>query len=77
MKYDVEMGSRAIIYIPSFRNIDSGIQRLIRGDSQTYRQDGDRISLLLFFGCKESRLKMDFKETGYVGVGWIHLTQGQ
>jgi hypothetical protein len=30
MKYDVEMGSGAMIYIPS-----SGIQKLIRGNTQT------------------------------------------
>jgi hypothetical protein len=31
----VEMGSCAMIYIPSFINTDSGIQKLIRGYSQT------------------------------------------
>jgi hypothetical protein len=31
MKYEVEMGSGAIIYIPSFIQIGSGIQRLIDG----------------------------------------------
>jgi hypothetical protein len=29
MKYAVEMGSGAMIYIPSFRKIGSGIQKLI------------------------------------------------
>jgi hypothetical protein len=33
MKY--EMGSGAIIYIPSFIKIGSGIHRLIGGDTQT------------------------------------------
>jgi hypothetical protein len=42
MKYAVEMGSDAMICIPSFINIGSGIQKLIRGDSQTNRH----ISLL-------------------------------
>jgi hypothetical protein len=39
MKYAVEMGSVAMIYtyIPSFINIDSGIQKLIGGDLQTHR----------------------------------------
>jgi hypothetical protein len=37
MKYAVEMGSVAMIYIPSFMKIGSGIQKLIRGDSQTHR----------------------------------------
>jgi hypothetical protein len=31
MKYAVEMGSAAMIYIPSFIKIASGIQKLIRG----------------------------------------------
>jgi hypothetical protein len=35
MKYAVEMGSCAIIYIPSFINIGSGIQKLIGGDTDT------------------------------------------
>jgi hypothetical protein len=33
MKYAVEMGSDAMIYMPSFINIGSGIQKLI--DTQT------------------------------------------
>jgi hypothetical protein len=37
MKYAVEMSSRVIIYIPSFTEIGSGIQKLIRGDSQRAR----------------------------------------
>jgi hypothetical protein len=35
MKYAIEMGSRAMIYIPSFTEIDSGIIELIGRDSQT------------------------------------------
>jgi hypothetical protein len=31
MKYAVEMGSGAMIYIPSFIKIGSGIQKLMRG----------------------------------------------
>jgi hypothetical protein len=31
MKYPVEMGSSAMIYIPSFMKTDSGIQKLIGG----------------------------------------------
>jgi hypothetical protein len=31
MKYTVENGSGAMIYIPSFMNIGPGIQKLIRG----------------------------------------------
>jgi hypothetical protein len=43
MKYAVEMGSGAMIYIPSFINTGSGIQKLIqgKGDTQTHRQQGD------------------------------------
>jgi hypothetical protein len=33
-------------YVLSFINIDSGIGKLIGGDSQTHRQHGDRISPL-------------------------------
>jgi hypothetical protein len=31
MKYAIEMGSYAVIYIPSFIKIDSGIKKLIAG----------------------------------------------
>jgi hypothetical protein len=41
------MGSDTNIYIPSFIKIDSGLQKLIRGDIQTHRGYGDRISLIL------------------------------
>jgi hypothetical protein len=34
MKYDIEMGSGAMIYVPSFIKIGSGIQKLIEGDTQ-------------------------------------------
>jgi hypothetical protein len=43
MKYAVEMGSCAMIYVPSFIKIGSGIQKLTGG---IHRQDKDRISLL-------------------------------
>jgi hypothetical protein len=42
MKYAVEMGSGAMIYIPSRSKV--GME-----DTQTHIQHGDRISLLLFF----------------------------
>jgi hypothetical protein len=48
MKYAVEMGSGAMIYIASFIRTGSSIQKLIGGDSQTHRQHGDSISLLSF-----------------------------
>jgi hypothetical protein len=34
MKYAVEMGSGTMIYIPSFLRTGSGIQKLIKGDTQ-------------------------------------------
>jgi hypothetical protein len=49
MKYAVEMGSGAMIYIPSFVQIGSGIQTFIKADTQTHREQGHLISLLLFF----------------------------
>jgi hypothetical protein len=41
------MGSGAMIYIPSFITTGSRIQKLIGGDSQTLRQHGNLISLLV------------------------------
>jgi hypothetical protein len=35
VKYAVEMGACAMIYIPSFIKVGSGIQKLIGGDAQT------------------------------------------
>jgi hypothetical protein len=35
MKYAIEVGSGAVIYIPSFIQIGSGIQKLIGKDSVT------------------------------------------
>jgi hypothetical protein len=57
----VEMGSGAMIYeyIPRFIKINSGIQQLIGGDLQTHRQYGNRMSILLFFENKESRLNTE------------------
>jgi hypothetical protein len=47
MIYAVGMGLGAMIYIPSFIKIGSGIQKLMGGgDTETHRQHGDRISLL-------------------------------
>jgi hypothetical protein len=46
MKYAVKMGSDAMIYVPSLIKTVSGIQKLIWGIN---RQQGDLISLLLFF----------------------------
>jgi hypothetical protein len=54
MKY-AEMGSVAIIY--KFHKDCFRHSKVYRGDSQTHRQHGDLISLLLFFQNKESMLK--------------------
>jgi hypothetical protein len=39
MKYAVGMSSGAMIYIPSFMKIGSGIQKLAWRDTQTERMD--------------------------------------
>jgi hypothetical protein len=52
MKYAVEMGSGASIYIPSFIKIGSGIRKLIGG----YYKHGNRIRLILFFQSNKIRL---------------------
>jgi hypothetical protein len=46
---DAEMGSGAMIYIPSFIKTVSGIYKSIWEDTQTHRRHGDLTSLLLFF----------------------------
>jgi hypothetical protein len=48
MKYAFAMDSGAMIYIPGFIKIGSGIQKLL-GGTQRHRKHGDLISLLLFF----------------------------
>jgi hypothetical protein len=48
MKYAVEMGSGAMIYIPSFTDGE---------DIQTHRQHGDLIRILLFLQNEEFMLK--------------------
>jgi hypothetical protein len=54
IKYVVEMSSGVMIYIPSFINICSGIHTLIGDDSQTHREHGVPISLVLFLQNKET-----------------------
>jgi hypothetical protein len=61
MKYAVEMGSGAMIYILSFKKIGSATRNVDKEDTQTHRHHGDLISLLLFFQEKESRLKTNWK----------------
>jgi hypothetical protein len=52
-----EMGSGAMICKPSLIKIGSGFRNLI-GGKHTQRQNGDCVSLLLFFQNKEGRLKI-------------------
>jgi hypothetical protein len=56
MKCDVEMGSVTMMCIPSFIKICSIIQKLQGGDSQTHKQHGDLLSLLLLFQNTARRL---------------------
>jgi hypothetical protein len=49
MNYAVEMGLSAMIYVARFIQSGSGIQKLMRGHTYTHTQEGDLISLLLFF----------------------------
>jgi hypothetical protein len=57
MKYAAEMGSSAMIYIPSFIKIGSAIQKLMEGREQR----GNRISLLLFFRIRTYANKLIFE----------------
>jgi hypothetical protein len=49
MKYAVEMGSGAMIYMSSFIKTGSGIQKFIGRSTQTHSQHGNLISLVLYF----------------------------
>jgi hypothetical protein len=46
MKYTVEMGSVAMIYIPNFIKIGSGVQKIM---GEIHRKHGDLISIIFFF----------------------------
>jgi hypothetical protein len=49
------MGSSAMIYIPRFIKIRSAIQTLMNGaNTQTYKEYGDLMSLLLFFKIRKA-----------------------
>jgi hypothetical protein len=65
MKYAVEMGSGAVMYISGLIKIGSGIHKLI------HTQHGDRIALLLFLHHKEIRL---IKLQKYLSTQLIHLS---
>jgi hypothetical protein len=61
MKYAVEMGSRAMIYIPSLIKIGSGVQILFGGthaahthtDTQTHTEQGNLLSLLSYLKIRK------------------------
>jgi hypothetical protein len=66
--YTVEMGSGAMIYIPSFIKICSGIQKLIRGergDSQTAWRSHKPTFIYLFskYGKLAEKISFLFLET--------------
>jgi hypothetical protein len=61
----VEMGSGAMIYVPSFIKIGSGIQKLIGGGytyrhADTHMQEGELIRLHSFSENEHSRLETLF-----------------
>jgi hypothetical protein len=51
-KYASEVVSGVMMYIPNFIKIGSGVQTSLRGIAHTQAQQGDLISLLLFFHVK-------------------------
>jgi hypothetical protein len=51
MKYVVEMGSGAMVYMPSLMKIGSGVLKLTQ-EIHRHRQHGDIISLVLFYQNK-------------------------
>jgi hypothetical protein len=53
MKQAIEMGSGAVIYLPSFIKIGSVIQKLIK-EGYPDTQNGHLISILSFFQNKEN-----------------------
>jgi hypothetical protein len=61
MNYVVEMGTDAMMYIPSFMK---NWLRHSKVDTPTHRREGELIILLFFFQNKESRLKIRETFTG-------------
>jgi hypothetical protein len=58
MNYVVEIGLGVMLYTPSLIKNGSVVQKLIGGiHIQTHRQEGNLISLILFFQRKTRRLK--------------------
>jgi hypothetical protein len=62
------MGSGAMIYKPSFIKIGSGIQRLGGGYTYRHRQQGDLISLLVFFQAKKEHLLPSSLQGDIIGL---------
>jgi hypothetical protein len=55
MNHVVEMGSGAMIHIPSFMKIGSDIQKLMEGYTDT--QSDDLISIILFLKKRKKKKK--------------------
>jgi hypothetical protein len=53
VKYAVEIGSGAMMYIPSFIKTHLGIQNFIGGNTPTHRQHRDSIAYFLLFKAKK------------------------
>jgi hypothetical protein len=66
MMYAVEMCSGAVIYLPSFIKIGSGIQKLTGDDTQTHRSN--KPTCVYFFLNKGSRRRM---QHGYLWIGGL------
>jgi hypothetical protein len=65
------MGSGAMLYTSSFIKTGSGCRKFM-GDTQTHRQQGVLIRVLLFYQSKESRLKITLKfEISFIGKDGI------
>jgi hypothetical protein len=52
------MGSGAVIYVPSYIKIGSGVQKLMEGYADTYTHGQQRDLISLLFQNKESKLKI-------------------
>jgi hypothetical protein len=52
--YAFEISTDAMIYVSGFIKIGSGIQKLIRRDIQTHRQQGNLINLVSFFKIRKA-----------------------
>jgi hypothetical protein len=69
MKYTIEIGSGVMIHILSFMKTGSSIQKLIAGDTRTHRQQGDLISLFLFFKAR----RVGYKHMEYTACKFMQF----